>query len=81
MPFLAPSMNVACLFLFYARPEEEKNSTPGIRLTDTLDGRNPSAFHSTTLSSPPAVYRDDTMNSIVPLSSHGHLALSSGEKR
>lgn len=39
MPFLAPSMNVACLFLFYARPEEKKNSTPGIRLTDTLDGR------------------------------------------
>ncbi|KYN21389.1 hypothetical protein ALC57_06315 [Trachymyrmex cornetzi] len=45
MPFLAPSTNVAYLFLFYARSEEEKkkkkkkNSTPGIRLTDTLDGR------------------------------------------
>lgn len=87
MPFLAPSTNVACLFLFYACPEEKrrkkKNSTPGIRLTDTLDGRTLGIpFDDTKLAAGVSpMYRDDTMNSIVPLSSLRHLALSSGEKR
>lgn len=52
--------------------EKKKNSTLGIKLTNTLDGRTLGIpFDDTKLAG--GMYRDDTMNSIAPFSSRGIL--------